>query len=98
MGPCAHRLASNSDLHLGVSEITTHQRLMWGKCGSSQARTLESTGPAYEAIQDFGKDEFVRNAIELARAQMRHGLVSRAEIKVAGFLAPEAPALEEEQQ
>jgi SAM-dependent methyltransferase len=51
------------------------------------ARTLTSTGPAYEAIENVGEDEFARNAIELARAQMRDGLVLRAEIKVAGFLA-----------
>jgi SAM-dependent methyltransferase len=51
------------------------------------ARALASTGPAYEAIQNVGEDEFVRNAIELARAQIRDGLILRAEIKVAGFLA-----------
>jgi SAM-dependent methyltransferase len=51
------------------------------------ARTLASTGPAYEAIQNVGEEEFVRQATELARAQIRDGLVLRAEIKVAGFLA-----------
>jgi SAM-dependent methyltransferase len=51
------------------------------------ARTLASTGPAYEAIQNVGEDAFVRHAVELARAQVRDGLVLRAEIKVAGFLA-----------
>jgi SAM-dependent methyltransferase len=51
------------------------------------ARTLASTGPAYEAIQNVGEEEFARSAIELAREQMRDGLALRAEIKVAGFLA-----------
>jgi SAM-dependent methyltransferase len=51
------------------------------------ARALAATGPAYEAMQNVGEEAFVRNAIELARAQIRDGLVLRAEIKVAGFLA-----------
>lgn len=51
------------------------------------ARALASTGPAYEAIQNVGEAEFSRNAIEVARAQLREGLVLRAEIKVAGFIA-----------
>jgi SAM-dependent methyltransferase len=51
------------------------------------ARGLASTGPAYEAIQNVGEEEFVRSAIELARAQLRDGLALRAEIKVAGFIA-----------
>jgi SAM-dependent methyltransferase len=49
------------------------------------ARTLASTGPAYEAIQNVGEEEFVRTAIELARARVRDGLVLRAEINVVGF-------------
>jgi SAM-dependent methyltransferase len=51
------------------------------------ARGLASTGPAYEAIQNVGEEEFVRSATELARAQLRDGLALRAEIKVAGFIA-----------
>ena len=51
------------------------------------ARTLASTGPAYEAIQNVGEDEFTRTAMELASAQMREGLVLRAAINVVGFLA-----------
>jgi SAM-dependent methyltransferase len=51
------------------------------------ARTLASTGPAYEAMQNVGEDEFIRNAIELARIQMRDGHVLRAEIRVVGFVA-----------
>jgi hypothetical protein len=48
---------------------------------------LASTGPAYEAMQNVGEDEFIRNAIELARIQMRDGHVLRAEIRVVGFVA-----------
>jgi SAM-dependent methyltransferase len=51
------------------------------------ARTLASTGPAYEAIQNVGEAEFARHAIEVARMQKRDGLPLRAEIKVAGFQA-----------
>ena len=51
------------------------------------ARTLASTGPAYEAMQNVGEDEFIRNAVELARSEMRDGHVLRAEIKVVGFVA-----------
>jgi len=51
------------------------------------ARTLASTGPAYEAIQNVGEAEFARHAIEVAHMQRRDGLPLRAEIKVAGFRA-----------
>jgi SAM-dependent methyltransferase len=51
------------------------------------ARSLASTGPAYEAIQNVGEAEFHRTAVEEARAQLRDGLPLRAEIKVVGYLA-----------
>jgi len=51
------------------------------------ARTLASTGPAYEAIQNVGEAEFHRAAAEQAREQLRDGLPLRAEIKVVGYLA-----------
>jgi SAM-dependent methyltransferase len=51
------------------------------------ARALASTGPAYEAMQSVGEDEFLRSAIDLARSQTREGHVLRAEINVAGFFA-----------
>jgi SAM-dependent methyltransferase len=51
------------------------------------ARTLASTGPAYEAIQNVGEAEFRRAAVEQARGQLRAGLPLRAEIKVVGYLA-----------
>jgi hypothetical protein len=38
-------------------------------------------------MQNVGEDEFTRNAIELARAQMRDGHFLRAEINVVGFFA-----------
>jgi SAM-dependent methyltransferase len=50
------------------------------------ARSLAATGPAYEAIQNVGEDEFYRTAIEVARAQLRDGLPLRAEILVVGYL------------
>ena len=62
------------------------------------ARTLASTGPAYEAMQNVGEVEFVRNAIELARAQLRDGHVLRAEINVVGFFARKPEQWEKEQQ
>ena len=51
------------------------------------ARTLASLGPAYEAIQTVGEEEFVRWATEMAREHVRDGLPLRAEIDVVGYLA-----------
>jgi SAM-dependent methyltransferase len=51
------------------------------------ARTIASTGPAYEAIQNVGDDAFVREATELARSQLQRGLALRASINVVGFIA-----------
>jgi SAM-dependent methyltransferase len=51
------------------------------------ARTIASTGPAYEAIQNVGDDTFVREATEMARVQLRRGLALRAPINVVGFIA-----------
>jgi SAM-dependent methyltransferase/alkylhydroperoxidase family enzyme len=51
------------------------------------ARALASTGPAYEAIQAVGEEEFLRSATELASERVRDGLPLRAEIAVAGFIA-----------
>jgi hypothetical protein len=48
---------------------------------------LASTGPAYEAVQNVGEDEFYRAALEIGREQIRDGLPLRAEIQVVGFLA-----------
>jgi SAM-dependent methyltransferase len=51
------------------------------------ARGLASTGPAYEAIQNAGEEEFLRTAVELARERVREGLPLRAELNVVGYLA-----------
>jgi SAM-dependent methyltransferase len=51
------------------------------------ARALASTGPAYEAIQNVGEDEFHRCAVEVANDRIRDGLPLRAELKVVGLLA-----------
>ena len=54
---------------------------------ATYARALASTGPAYEAIQAVGEEEFVRWATELAHDHVRDGLPLRAEIDVVGYLA-----------
>jgi SAM-dependent methyltransferase len=51
------------------------------------ARSLASTGPAYEAIQNVGETSFFDAAVEQARAQVRDGLPLRALINVVGYLA-----------
>ena len=58
------------------------------------ARMLASTGPAYEAIQSVGADEFHRYCVELASQRVRDGLPLRAEIDCVGFTArvPFAPS------
>ena len=54
---------------------------------AAYARTLATTGPAYEAIQAIGEDEFAARAVELAAARVREGLPLRAELAVVGYLA-----------
>ncbi|PKW00218.1 methyltransferase family protein [Amycolatopsis echigonensis] len=51
------------------------------------ARALASTGPAYEAIEQVGAEEFHRRCVELAAGHVRDGLPLRAKINVAGFTA-----------
>ena len=51
------------------------------------ARALASMGPAYEAIQSVGEEEFLRWATEMAHDHVRDGLPLRAEIDVVGYLA-----------
>ena len=59
------------------------------------ARTLASTGPAYEAIQNVGEAAFIEAATDQARTLVRDGLPLRAPIAVVGYLArktqPEGP-------
>ncbi len=51
------------------------------------ARSLASTGPAYEAIQAVGEQAFHDAAVRIATKQVRAGLPLRAEIAVVGYLA-----------
>ena len=51
------------------------------------ARALASTGPAFEAIEHVGQDEFHRVAVAAAQERLRDGLPLRAEIDVVGYLA-----------
>jgi hypothetical protein len=51
------------------------------------ARALAAIGPAYEAIQNVGEQEFLDAATRQAEAQVRAGLPLRAEIAVVGYLA-----------
>jgi hypothetical protein len=53
----------------------------------SYARALASTGPAYEAIQAVGEDEFILRGVEVARGHVREGLPLRAPIDVVGYVA-----------
>ncbi|MEP7088848.1 MAG: class I SAM-dependent methyltransferase [Nocardioidaceae bacterium] len=53
----------------------------------SYARALASTGPAYEAIQAVGEEEFTAFAVGIAEERVRDGLPLRAEIDVVGYLA-----------
>jgi uncharacterized peroxidase-related enzyme len=61
---------------------------------AAYARALASTGPAFEAIQTVGEEEFIRNATELAEERVRDGLPLRAPIAVVGFIArkPDNPS------
>ncbi len=54
------------------------------------ARAMASTGPAYEAIQNVGEEEFHRLASDIARDHLRAGLPLRAEILVVGYVARRA--------
>lgn len=58
------------------------------------ARALASTGPAYEAIQSVGEEEFHRRCLEVAGDRVREGLPLRAEIDCVGLVArvPDAAA------
>lgn len=51
------------------------------------ARSLASTGPAYEAIQAVGEQTFHDAAVRIAAERVRAGLPLRAEIAVTGYLA-----------
>jgi SAM-dependent methyltransferase len=55
------------------------------------ARTVASTGPAYEAIQNIGEEAFEQASIDVAREQEREGLPLRAVIDVVGYIARRSP-------
>ncbi|HEY7931462.1 MAG TPA: class I SAM-dependent methyltransferase [Acidimicrobiales bacterium] len=73
----------------GFDAVTRHDlTCVWEFADpASYARALASSGPAYEAIQSAGEDEFRRVAEECARAQLRDGLPLRAEIALVGLTA-----------
>lgn len=50
------------------------------------ARALASTGPAYEAIQAIGEDDFLERAAELATSNVRSGLPIRGRIELFGYI------------
>jgi SAM-dependent methyltransferase len=51
------------------------------------ARTIASTGPAYEAIQAVGEEAFLDHARTAAAERVRDGLPLRAVILVVGYVA-----------
>jgi SAM-dependent methyltransferase len=50
------------------------------------ARGLAATGPAYEAIQQMGLDEFLEAAVALADEHVREGLPLRGEVQLFGYV------------
>ena len=50
------------------------------------ARGLAATGPAYEAIQRIGEEEFVARAAALAEEHVRPGLPLRGQIQLFGYI------------
>ncbi len=60
------------------------------------ARMIASTGPAFEAIQQIGADEFHRRCVEIATERLRVGLPLRAEIDCVGFTAVVAGVVRQE--
>jgi SAM-dependent methyltransferase/alkylhydroperoxidase family enzyme len=58
---------------------------------ATYARALASTGPAYEAIQSVGEEEFLKVAEDVARQQLREGLPLRASIALVGYTAQKPP-------
>jgi SAM-dependent methyltransferase len=50
------------------------------------ARGLAASGPAYEAIQNVGEEEFLERAIALAAQRIQDGLPLRGEIQLFGYV------------
>lgn len=53
---------------------------------AAYARALASTGPAYEAIQSIGEEEFLRRAEELAQDFVVDGVPLRGELELFGYI------------
>jgi len=53
---------------------------------ATYARGLAATGPAYEAIQSIGEDEFLTRAEALAEQHVRPGLPLRGEVQLFGYI------------
>lgn len=56
------------------------------------ARAVASTGPAFEAMQSVGEEQFLQSAEECARQQLREGLPLRAAIAIVGYTAIKPPS------
>ena len=54
------------------------------------ARAMAATGPAYEAMQNVGEQQFLDAAVGEAKTRVRAGLPLRAEIALVGYLARKA--------
>lgn len=57
---------------------------------AAYARALASTGPAYEAIQSIGEDEFLRRAEGLAQDFVVEGVPLRGELELWGYIGTRA--------
>jgi SAM-dependent methyltransferase len=53
---------------------------------ATYARGLASTGPAYEAIQSLGEEEFTARAVALAEEHVRPGLPLRGQVQLFGYI------------
>jgi SAM-dependent methyltransferase/alkylhydroperoxidase family enzyme len=51
------------------------------------ARAISAVGPAHEAIENVGEEEFVRSAVAVASERVREGLPLRAPVTAVGYLA-----------
>lgn len=50
------------------------------------ARAVAASGPAYEAIQSIGEEEWLARAVELASGQVRDGLPLRASVQTFAYV------------
>jgi ubiquinone/menaquinone biosynthesis C-methylase UbiE len=54
------------------------------------ARGIAATGPAYEAIQNVGEQEFIEAAVKGAEPHVRDGLPLRGRVQVFGYIGHKA--------